>query len=164
MKCYLWLNCGFESDSPSPSTLPPPSIHLSHLPPPHFLRAGFTLVPVILLPFVSVGLFAIECCFLSLPPPPPVCHSPLPLPSPPLLSLTCSFTLGPNYEIASNKYMYFFPLLLGGGGRGKPCAPIFFFFFLLNSRFEFSTQGGFIRRGPLRRSKWSLGQDISWMQ
>lgn len=85
-------------------------------------------MPVILLPFVSVGLFAIECCFLSHPPPP----SPLLLPSPPLLSLTHSFTLGPNYEIASNKYMYFFSC---EGGKKTLCST-FFFDRRLNSRLK----------------------------
>ena len=85
-------------------------------------------MPVILLPFVSVGLFAIECRSLSHPRPP----SPLFLPSPPLLSLTHSFTLGPNYEIASNKYMYFFSC-----EGGKNLAPLSFFFdSRLNSRLK----------------------------
>lgn len=77
-------------------------------------------MPVILLPFVSVGLFAIERCFLSHP------HtlSALLLPSPPLLSLTHSFTLGPNYEIASNKYMYLFSC----EGEKSLCSTFFFFF------------------------------------
>lgn len=86
-------------------------------------------MPVILLPFVSVGLFAIECRS-SLPPPP---LSPLFLPSPPLLSLNHSFTLGPNYETASNKYMYFFFLLRGR--EKKPCLH-FFYDSRLNSRLK----------------------------
>lgn len=79
-------------------------------------------MPVILLPFVSVGLFAIECRFLSHPR-----LSPLFLPSPLLLSLTHSFTLGPNYEIVLNKYMYFFSC----EGEKKP-----FFDSRLNSRLK----------------------------
>lgn len=127
MKCYLWLNCRLEYVHLSLS--PPPPHPSFPSPSSSFLRAGFTLVPVILLPFVSVGLFAIECCFLLHPH-----RSRLLLPSPPLLSLTHSFTLGPNYEIASNKYMYFFSC---EGGKNLVLHSFFFFFDgRLNSRLK----------------------------
>ena len=60
-KLWVWIWLSLPSHPPLHPSLPSPSSS--------FLRAGFTLVPVILLPFVSVGLFAIECCFLSNPPP-----------------------------------------------------------------------------------------------
>lgn len=78
--------------------------------------AGFTAEPVILLPFVSAGLF-----FHWMLPPPP--QPSLLLPSP---ALPPSFTLGPNYEIASNKYMYFFSCIVERG-LGSLYSTFFFF-------------------------------------
>lgn len=101
-KSHLEPDCRFESDTTPPP--PTPTHHhrypFNSAPPPpspstsSFLRAGFTLVPVILLPFVSAGLFfwPLERGCFSLP----------------VSSPAHSFTLGPNYEIAPNKYMYFF--------------------------------------------------------
>lgn len=103
-----------------PLSPPPRSIHLSHLPPPRFSKQ----VSLWCLSFFCLlylrAFFLAESRFLPHPHPSPSLSSPL--------SLTHSFTLGPNYEIASNKYMYFPP---ARGAEKKSLHSLFFFFFFL---------------------------------
>lgn len=117
MLCYHWLNSRFESVSYSPSPAPLPPIYLLHLPPSNFSLQVSLLCLSFFCLLYPWAFWLLNAAFSPTP------TSLLFLPSPPLFTLTHSFTLGPNYEIASNKYMYFFSC-----EGGKNLAPHFLFF------------------------------------